>query len=145
MLELQAICVGHVAAMQVAEAAAAALPDPTIPILGRDSLLFEAAANAAVVLPEAADAALLAPLEAALEQLPEVSVVLCSASGANCWPECEVLPTFCRPTPTFTHAPGGWTACWTWQLGCSKGSFQWRWPAEASQPQCWLQPSACWL
>jgi len=72
--QLQAMCAGHVAAMQAAAAAAAAAPAGAAESELEDSSLFwQATLIAAATLPAAADASLLEPLEAVVGQLPEVS------------------------------------------------------------------------
>lgn len=75
-VQLQAMCAGHVAAVRAAGAAAAAAPEAAKVDFGSGSSLLEPTMVAAAVLPAAADASLLAPLEAALQQLPEVSIAL---------------------------------------------------------------------
>jgi len=69
---LQAMCAGHVPAMQAAAAAASAAPWLAESDWGSGSSLLEPDMVVAALLPEAADASLLAPLEAALMHLPEV-------------------------------------------------------------------------
>ena len=86
---LQAMCAGHVPAMQAAAAAAAAAaPGPAEFDFGSGSSLLEPGMVAAALLPAAADASLLAPLEAALSRLPKVRASLSyqSCSVASSWP-----------------------------------------------------------
>ncbi len=70
--QLQAMCVGHVAALQAAAAAAGAAPGPAVVAVGSRLAVLEAATVTVATLPAAADAPLLALLEPGLDQMPEV-------------------------------------------------------------------------
>lgn len=66
------MCVGHVAALHAAAAAAGAAPGPAAVDLGTRLAVLEAAIVTVAALPAAADSRLLALLRPGLGEMPEV-------------------------------------------------------------------------
>lgn len=82
------MCAGHVAAMQAAAAAAEEARGAVEVDIRRDPMFWEAAVLTTASLPAAASAALLAPLEAAMANLPEASAA--PQDGSQAYPSWQL-------------------------------------------------------